>query len=214
MRILLVYAHPCTESFNEALKKRAVSVLHAHQHEVKVSDLYADQFKAVADWQDFVGDEMPHQYGVAQQQAYDHKLLREDIQQEQAKIVWSDAMVLQFPLWWFSVPAILKGWLDRVFTPGFAYAKEQWFDTGLLKPRKVMLALTTQSPASAYAAGGMHGDITQYLLPIQHTLRFAGLSVVDPFIAYGVMAADEVTRQQYLKDYEQALLNNLIIKNK
>jgi NAD(P)H dehydrogenase (quinone) len=210
MRILLVYAHPNHCSFNQGLKEHAVTFLEKQQHHVIVSDLYEDKFKAIADWQDFNSAELSPQYGVAQQQAYADKLLSADIQQEQQKILNADAIILQFPLWWFSVPAILKGWLDRVLTPGFAYEKDKWFADGLLKPRKVMLALTTQSPASAYAQGGMHGDINQYLLPINHTLRFAGLTVVEPYVAYGVMAADDVTRQHYLKEYELAVLNALI----
>ena len=211
MHILIVYAHPHHCSFNEALKEHAISILNQKQHQVTISDLYENKFKAVANWDDFKNDSMPPQYSVAQQQAYSDKLLSEDIQQEQAKILNADAIILQFPLWWFSVPAILKGWLDRVLTPGFAYEKDKWFADGLLKPRKVMLASNTQSPSCAYAQGGMHGDIEQYLLPINHTLRFAGLTIVKPFIAYGVMSTDDATRQQYLYQYEQAILNNLTI---
>lgn len=211
MHILIVYAHPHHCSFNKALKEHAVALLKQKQHQVTISDLYANKFKAVADWDDFKSDKLSLQYGIAQQQAFSDNLLSEDIKQEQTKILNAGAIILQFPLWWFSTPAILKGWLDRVFTPGFAYEKDKWFSDGLLKPRKVMLASTTQSPDSAYAQGGMHGDIEQYLLPINHTLRFAGLTVVKPFVAYGVMSTDDTTRQQYLYDYEQAILNNLDI---
>ncbi|MEK8171985.1 NAD(P)H-dependent oxidoreductase [Streptomyces sp. M19] len=53
--------------------------------------------------------------------AYTDGTLSEDIRAEQDKLRWADTIVLQFPMWWFGVPAILKGWFDRVFVKGFAY---------------------------------------------------------------------------------------------
>jgi NAD(P)H dehydrogenase (quinone) len=198
-------------SFNAALMKAALDVFEEHQHEVKISDLYQMHFNPVADWGDFkqVHDNTSRQYGVLQRQAYENNQLADDITAEQQKLAWCDTVIFQFPLWWFGMPAIMKGWLDRVLASGFAYDKDKWFETGLLKPRRAMLSLTTQSPASSYQVNSMHGEISQYLKPIHHTLRFAGLTPVTPFIAYGVMNADEQTRMHYLRQYQDHLLTHV-----
>lgn len=211
MNILIVYAHLEPTSFNAALKERAIDVIKECQHEIKISDLYQMNFKASADWQDFTERDpaLPKQYGVVQRDAYLKNHLSDDIQQEQMKLSWADIVLFQFPLWWFGPPAILKGWLDRVLAAGFSYDKEKWFDTGLLKPRRAMLSVTTQSPMSAYQSGGMHGDITQFLHPTHHTLRFVGIAPLDPFVAYGVMNIDDQERKQYLNAYQEHLLRFL-----
>lgn len=208
MKILFVYVHPELDSFNHTLKEQAVHTLINSGYEVKVSDLYAMHFKASADWQDFLSAdfELPKQYGPAQKIAFQKNLFRPDIKQEQEKLLWCDALILQFPLWWFSMPGILKGWFDRVFAAGFAYDKGQWFDSSPLHGKRVMLAVTTQAPESSYSENGLNGDILKVLYPIHHTLRFVGFSIIPPFIAYGVMGDDELLRKHYIKAYCQQLL--------
>jgi NAD(P)H dehydrogenase (quinone) len=156
---------------------------------------------------------MPNQYSIAQQAAFEQHAMQADIVAEQDKLRWCDLLLIQFPLWWFSVPAILKGWFDRVFTKGFAYDAGQWFNTAPLFGRKAMLVATTQAPEISYQASGLNGDINTLLQPIHHTLHFVGFSVLAPFMAYGVMDNQQL-RQQYLKSYplrlrglEQASVN-------
>lgn len=201
MKTLLVFAHPHKGSFNHALKDVAEKSL-SH---LKVSDLYAMKFKAAADWNDFNGSGLPDQYSLAQKQASEHATFAKDIQQEQEKLLWCDQLILQFPLWWFGAPAILKGWLDRVLAKGFAYDKEKLFDHALLKARKAWIVTTTQSPEASYRLGGMHGPIEDFLKPFHHTLRFVGFSIEAPFIAYGVDGADASLREAYLNQYRKKL---------
>lgn len=99
------------------------------------------------------------------------------------KIAWADHLIFQFPLWWFSTPAILKGWFDQVFIKGFAYDNNHLFETGLLKGKMASLIVTTKSTESAYQLDGAHGaTIDSFLLPVHHTLRFAGISPIKPFV--------------------------------
>lgn len=209
MKILYVYAHPAQHSFNQALREHAILTLLAHGHDVKLSNLYKMNFKAVANWQDFTDNNLNalHQYGVAQKLAFDTDALSDDIKEEQEKLLWCDTLVLQFPFWWFSMPAILKGWFDRVFAAGFAYDKGKWFDAGSMQPRRAVLAITTQAPVTSYGANGLNGDINQLLIPLHQTLRFVGFTPLMPFVAYGVMNADESTRQNYIHAYGKHLLN-------
>jgi NAD(P)H dehydrogenase (quinone) len=209
MKFLIVYAHPQQDSYNNALREQAVTALKNHQHEVQVSDLYAMNFKATADWQDFNNPPsqiLPTQYSIAQKAAVENKILANDIQIELEKLQWCDVLILQFPLWWFSAPAILKGWFDRVLVKGIAYDANRWFNTAPLVGRKAMLVTTTQAPAASYSSNGLNGDLNILLQPIHHTLHFVGFTPVTPFAAYGVMDDVQAKRQQYIQDYIQRLL--------
>src|SRR3982751_5796187 len=115
MKVLIVYAHPEPKSFNTGLLQHSVDVLKEQGHSVQVSDLYAMQFNPVASDADFTQRRFPEQmqYDREQKHASQHAAFAPDIQAELDKLLWCDFLILQFPLWWFSVPAIMKGWIDR-----------------------------------------------------------------------------------------------------
>ena len=210
MNILIVYAHPEPKSFNGALKDMAVTELTSLGHKVIVSDLYAMNFKAVADKEDFLNRQNEDflKYAVEQKNAFQTNSFSKDIIDEQEKLLWADFIIFQFPLWWYSVPAILKGWFDRVYASGFVYSRDMRYDTGALKGRKAMLSLTTGSPKEAYTSFGMDGDIHEKILyHINHgMLYFAGLEPVEPFIAW-TPSHDEEERKRYLEEYKKRLHN-------
>jgi len=121
--------------------------------------------------------------------------------------LWCDLLILQYPMYWFSLPAILKGWVDRVMTTGFVYGVGMRNETGGLAGRRAMLSLTTGAPESRFMADGLNGDIELNLFPIQHgILRFVGFDVLPPFIAWSVGRVDEARRRAYLEQYRQRLL--------
>src|SRR5690606_2449016 len=102
------------------------------------------------------------QYDREQKQASQRQTFTADIQAELDKLLACDLLILQFPLWWFSVPAILKGWIDRVFVNGTVYgAGGRRFDQGGLKGRKAMLAFTTGCFPEMMTSDGLlgHRDI-------------------------------------------------------
>src|SRR3954464_14723420 len=121
MKTLIVYAHPEPKSLNNSLKDLAVSTLETAGHEVRVSDLYAMNWKAVVDAADY-GPAASSPLAVVPDsgRAFDTGTLTPDVLAEQEKLLWADTIVLQFPLWWYAMPAILKGWVDRGFTYHFA----------------------------------------------------------------------------------------------
>lgn len=214
MNILYVYAHPSQASFNYHLKELACNVIREAGHPLVVSDLYTEQFNPVADFNDFrlAKSELDPQYFASQQIAYNKHQLSVDIETEIDKLRQADHIILQFPLWWFSAPAILKGWLDRVLVKGFAYDKGKILSDGLLKGKTASLTVTTQSDEDAYQLQGSHqSTIDQFLLPIHHTLRFVGIQVVDPFVEYGVFNVDENRKREVMTRYS-AYLRDLIGK--
>jgi NAD(P)H dehydrogenase (quinone) len=120
MRIFIVHAHPEPKSFNGAMTETAAVSLKTAGHEVIVSDLYAMRFNPVSDRQNFITIHNPDYFRQQTEEAHAamHDGFAPDVQQEMDKLFWCDALILQFPLWWFGLPAILKGWVDRVFASG------------------------------------------------------------------------------------------------
>ena len=116
-------------------------------------------------------------------------------------------MILQFPLWWFGLPAILKGWVDRVLAMGRTYGAGHFYETGKFRGKRALLSLTTGGPAEAYRKGGFNGDINAILRPIHRgILQFVGFDVLAPQIHYAPVRVDDATRQAWLADWERRLV--------
>lgn len=209
MKVLIVFAHPEPKSFGRALLDRSVETLQSCGHEVVVSDLYAMGFNPVATGQDFTRRRFPEalQYDREQKQASQCHTFTDDIQIEIDKVLACDLLILQFPLWWFSVPAILKGWIDRVFANGTMYgAGGMRFDNGGLKGRKAMLAFTTGCFPEMMEPGGLLGQRDVILWHLQYgTFGYSGLQVLDPFVGWSIQYTDEASRHEYLDLYEARL---------
>ena len=110
-------------SLNGALRDVAVKDLKARGHEVQVSDLHADGWKSEIDRADFpsLAPDARLRPAAASGEAFATGTLTDDVKAEQRKLLWADVLILQFPLWWYGMPAILKGWVDRVYAFGFAH---------------------------------------------------------------------------------------------
>ena len=208
MKALIVYAHPEPKSFNCAMKNLAVETLRGRGADVEVTDLYAMKFKAIVGADDFYGERAdPEFLSIAAEQTFacERGTLASDIVTEQNKLARAEFLILQFPIWWFGMPAILKGWADRVLARGFAYVAGRKYDTGMLRGKTAMIAATTGTSADTYTPDGIDGDIHTVLWPVQNgLLRYCGFDVIEPFIAY--MPGPEV-RQRYLDDYRARLLD-------
>ena len=109
MRVLVVYAHPSAESFAAALRDTAIAALDGAGHEVRLADLYAEGFDPVM--------------SAGERRSYhDEGRNEEPVAGELARLRWAEALVFVYPTWWYGLPAILKGWLDRVLVPHATFA--------------------------------------------------------------------------------------------
>jgi len=209
MNVLIVFAHPEPRSFNGALNRIARDTMTGLGHSVEVSDLYAMQFYPALSESDFTCERANPEVFVAgaeQQHASEKQAFVEAIATEQRKVERAQLLILQFPMWWFGMPSILKGWVDRVFARGFAYLRGRMFDTGMLKGRRAMLCLTTGNPQPLYAPDGANGDIEHVLWPIHNgILRYAGFEVLPPYIAYAPGIASPEQRTAMLEGYRAHL---------
>uniref|UniRef100_A0A1A8NBQ5 NAD(P)H dehydrogenase [quinone] 1 n=1 Tax=Nothobranchius pienaari TaxID=704102 RepID=A0A1A8NBQ5_9TELE len=213
---LIVFAHQNPASFNAAVRDAAVQELEAQGFEVMVSDLYAMKFRASATKDDIIGDlKNPDkfQYGEETMLAWKDGRLSEDIRQEQDKVKQADLIIFQFPMYWFSVPAILKGWIDRVLTQGFAFSLQNMYSNGIFKSKKAMLSFTTGSAQSMCSPDGINGDINVVLWPLQNgTLNFCGFQVLAPQIFWGPGHCPPDVRTKLLEGW-RARLKGLLEEN-
>ncbi|AVS67043.1 NAD(P)H dehydrogenase [Paracidovorax avenae] len=195
MNILLVYAHPEPRSLNGALKDFSLQRLQHAGHAVQVSDLYAMRWKAGLDAGDDFAAPPGERFLAAEHslRAFERGTQSGDIAREQEKLLWADALILQFPLWWFGMPALLKGWVDRVYACGFAYGVGEHSDThwgdrygeGTLAGKRAMLVVTAGGWESHYGPRGINGPIDDLLFPIQHGILFyPGFQVLPPHVIY------------------------------
>ncbi len=139
MRVLVVFCHPVPESFGAAVRDAAVAGLTDAGHEVRLIDLYAEGFDPVmrADERRGYHDETVNRAPVA-----DHL----------ARLAWCEGLVFVTPIWWYGPPAMLKGWLDRVWVPGatFLMPKKGEPIRGVLKNIRFLGAVTTHGSPWAW----------------------------------------------------------------
>ncbi|WP_216892034.1 NAD(P)H-dependent oxidoreductase [Nocardia alni] len=204
MKVFIVHAHPEPASLNGSLTEIAVSTLTEAGHEVRVSDLYAMGWKSVVDADDF-GSAATHPLKIERNsaRALESGQLAAEILAEQEKLRWADAVILQFPLWWFSMPAILKGWVDRVFSYGFGYGVGEHSDVkygerygeGTLTGKRALVSVTLGGKYSHYTDRGVNGPIDALLFPIQHgILYYPGMTILPPHVLY---AANRLTPEDF-----------------
>lgn len=211
MRVLIVYAHPEPQSFNSSLLSVAQDAFSAAGHEVVVSDLYAQRFNAVAGPDDVVSRKNDAFFSLGEEQhhASTNALFSPELSAEIGKLLRADFLLLQFPMWWFSMPAIMKGWVDRVFAFGSAYDLGHTWEQGVFVGRRAMLSVTTSAPAAAFAPNGRNGDIERILWPIHAgMLGILGYTVLPPFAAHGIPFVGEAAMDAELERFH-AMLDNL-----
>lgn len=188
MNVLIVYAHPNPASFNAALRQTAVGALSRAGHSILLSDLYAMHFNPALGKAELLGD-LQH------------------IQPELDKVRRADMLLFQFPLWWYTMPAIMKGWIDRVFAEGFAYGEGKEFETGLLKGKKAMLSFTVGAQKD-YFQQVPQRDPMRIVEHIHYGMfAYVGLEVLPPYIVYAPGSMDDQGRKGALEHYRQYLQN-------
>ena len=151
MRVLLVSAHPLADSFVAAVRAAAISGLRAGGHDVDLLDLDREGFEprlSLREWES-------HRPGITAKP--------EEVQAHATRLQWADALVLVYPTWWGAQPAIMKGWLDRVWVEGVAYTRPDGAARVRRKLQNIrhLVAVTTHgSPKHINAIEGESGKRT------------------------------------------------------
>jgi NAD(P)H dehydrogenase (quinone) len=205
---LVVLAHPEPSSFAAALARTAAETLLAAGWSVVLVDLYREGFDPVLSEADFSERLIAERLQPMDEQAHAAAggTFAPDLARHVELFQAADLLLLVSPMWWFSVPAMLKGWIDRVFANGVAYRYPEvpaW--SGFLGEKRGMLVMTSSYEPSSFSDDYV-GELTHVLHPLLHgTLAYTGMRVIDPFIAYAADSVDQDTRRRYLTELSARL---------
>ncbi|WP_019202742.1 NAD(P)H-dependent oxidoreductase [Tsukamurella sp. 1534] len=189
-RALWVFAHPHGSSLNAMLRDEGVAALRSDGWTVDVNDLYAEGFDPI------LVDE-----GGS------------DVRAQQARLCAADLLVLQFPLWWYSMPAMLKGWIDRVFERGFAYdvpdpgtGRFLKYGDGGLAGRRALAVVTAGDRPDSISPRGISGDVEDIFWPLLHgTFWYTGMAALAPHLITHVHGIDDARARELADRLAQRL---------
>lgn len=185
-KILVVNGHPYEKSYVTTLFKTFVSNINTDKVELKTLDLGKMNFDPVL------------RFGYSEKMKPD-----QDIELSQQLLIWADHIVFFYPVWWASMPSLLKGWFDRVLTPGFAYNMNGLKIIKHLKGRTAQLFLTSDAPA-----------LYQRLIPnspvklmSKYILGFCGIKVVQSHIlGMATLSNREKARKKFMEKVVQSAI--------
>lgn len=189
MKAVIIYAHPNPVSFVAALVTVVEEELLNKGAEVRVKDLYGMNWNPVLGEEDFRGFHTGN--------------ITEDIAQEQADIAWADLVVMVAPVWWYSVPAMLKGYIDRVFSLGFAYKYTSNGPQGLLTGKKGLLITTSGADEQTAKVTGMLDAIENSL--VKGLFGFSGFAQFQYKNLFAVPTVSDSDRKQMLTQIRELI---------
>jgi NAD(P)H dehydrogenase (quinone) len=187
MDYLIIYAHPNPKSFNHAILEQVESELIKRKKTYEIRDLNALHFNPVLDGKDFT--------------AMSRGIYLDDVKTEQDFILKSKTLIFIYPIWWFGMPSILKGYIDRIFSHGFAFRFTDKGPEGLLKGKKVIIFNTTGGPQENYQAAG-------FLSALKTTteigiFEFCGMKVIEHPYFFAVPYVPEEARKKMLEGIQE-----------
>ena len=192
MNILIIYAHPNPRSFNRTILDTVETTLSKRGDAIRIHDLYQMHCRAVLEPEDLIrnwrGD------------------LPADTRREQDAVLWADGLVFIYPIWWFGPPAILKGWIDRIFTHKFAFDFGPSGMKGLLTHKKALIINTLGGDQHTYQQKRWHELLVRPMT--EGVLGTCGIDHVDHRAFYSVPTTTQAARQAMLLDVS-ALVENL-----
>lgn len=211
MQVHLIHAHPEPKSFTAAMRDVIVETFQSEGHSVTVSDLYEMNFNPVASADDFGSRRNPDHmtYALEQRHNWQEGTLAPDIAAEIDKVLAADVIGFTFPLHWFGVPAIMKGYFERVFISGPFYGGKRIYAEGGLAGKKGFAAFPLGGRPHMFGDGALHGPLAMGMMKhfFQGSLGYIGLDVLEPFIAWHVPYISEDERKQMLVDLADYVRN-------
>lgn len=217
--VLWVSAHPEPSSLNGSLRHDGVERLRRTGHTVLESDLYAMGWDPVVRARDggqrADGEQRPFRVSTDTRDAFISGAQALEVLAEQSKLRQANAVVVQFPLWWYGMPAILKGWFDRVFVSGFAFGiapgtgRRLRFEQGPFVDKRALVVTTLGDRPHAIGPRGKSGELHELLFGLLHgTFAYTGMGVLSP---WALPSADRITDYDRTRDDLLHRLDNLFI---
>ncbi|MFO7789643.1 MAG: NAD(P)H-dependent oxidoreductase [Bacteroidota bacterium] len=183
MNTLIIYANYKEPSFNSAVRDILGETFNKNGHEVVIRDLYNIKFNPVLSRKDLESiDDERYPVGITEEQKY---------------ITRADIIAFVYPIWWSGMPAMLKGYIERVFLEGFAFRTENGKATPLLTDKKVMLFNTTGSTEffNTQKQRDALNEITENCI-----FEFCGMEILNHTYFHAIQDVDDKTRKKYLDE--------------
>lgn len=187
MKHLIIYAHPNRDSLNHMFKQTVVEYLLQQNHEVVVRDLYRLHFNPVLSLEDMAGQR--------------RGTVNEEVRKEQEYIAWAEAVTFIYPIWWTGMPGIMKGFIDRVFSYGFAYRYDQGVQKGLLAGKSAYIINSHGKSRTEYQQIGM--DDALKLTSDKGVYTYCGFDIKQHFF---FDRADRATTEN-IEIWKSAIIN-------
>lgn len=202
--ILWIYAHPDPDSLSHSLYQHGIAHLEGSGARVTGVDLHAERWNPV-----LTNDDASAGIGETLSDRQHHATLQHtlpsDVTRQQQLITESHTVIVQFPLWWYGMPAILKGWFDRVFTNGFAFGirdqhgKVRKYGDGGLAGRRLLPIVTAGDQDDALGPRGISGDIDDILWPLLHgAAHYTGMLPLRSHLISSANRVDNATHRQHI----------------
>ncbi|MCI0765500.1 NAD(P)H-dependent oxidoreductase [Bacillus sp. TL12] len=186
MNILIVYTHPNPSSFNASILEHVQKGLQETNHSVTLLDLYKEQFNPV-----LIFNEDKRRRDLAYE---------EETEKYRTLIKEADSLIFIYPIWWWGMPAILKGFIDRVFAAGFAYKYEGVMPKGLLIGKTAWVINTLDSPLWYVALLYRSAD---WVIMKKGILRFCGIRQINRSAFQSVKTSKAEKREKWLLEIQE-----------
>lgn len=184
MNVLVIYSHPNPASFNSAILGVVKDELAKKDVQVKVKDLYAMNWDPVlsgSDLEQMAAGKVP-----------------DDIAREQDDVSWADLLIFISPVWWYSVTAIMRGYIERVMSLGFAYEETDDGPRGLMKGKRALFITTSGADEQTARDTGMMDALDTSL--VGGFGKFCGFDDVKYKNYYAVPLVSDEERKEMLGD--------------
>lgn len=191
MRVLVVYCQPDPDSLIAAARDRALAGLDAAGHEVRLTDLYADGFEPAMSAHERLTHRDP---GVAP-----------ELQSYADDLEWAQALVLVYPTWWSGQPAMLKGWIDRVWVAGVAWTMREGDRKPTPKLRNIRRIVVVTTHGSSKLINALEGEAGKRTATRSIRAMCSRRTRTTWCAVYGVDTADEQRRTSFLDRVETTL---------
>ncbi len=203
LKVLIVFAHPDPKSLCSALKTTCAETLRADGHDVKISDLYASKLILPLGKEDFTSLANPAYFKPQSEQQHanglpDFGTFIPELKEEHEKLKWCDMLLMVFPIHFSFFPGIMKNWIDRVFSSGFAYGF--WHN---LKGKKAMVIFTTPENRVKF------NETEQYIFHLINAtiFDFCKMSPLIPYVAYSSDSAEQAEKDKCLTEVTEVMHN-------
>ena len=185
MKHLIIFAHPNSQkSFGRAIVEEVLKSSRAQGVDCVLRDLYTLDFNPVLSYEEL--------------QSANKGIIPAEIELEHQYILDADLITLVYPLWWMGFPAILKGYLDRVLSHGFAYKTEEGESRGLLQGKKMQQFITIGSSVAQYQEFGVDKSLDHCL--VNGLFNYCGIQNVEYSLFGDIHLIDDAARQKMLQE--------------